>query len=228
MTAPPAAKLYWAKVLTATEDDLAFQQFTRQAVVASTVSSQGLVPLEDARLDAVRPILVYQGISGNSFSDWLLHRAQQPSSAVLLWLLRQAIETTYQLHCQGFVHGRINMENLFVSDHNSRLVLTGWGEVQLVGHPHTLNRTPSQFDAPETTKGCFESSTAIDIYALGSIFIYTFGSSSLQWPLVKAMRASNPNDRPSAAELLSIMRDLECHVFGQCISGQLDATVRAA
>ncbi len=173
------------------------------------VHSAGLIPVAEADLGASTPIVVYPFVAAQSLDCWLNSRAQYPSNVRLLQVVKQVLQALHAIHQTGFAHGQIDLDHILITsfDHSVRIV--GLSCLETVGNFFRLPRVATHFDAPEIRQGRFEVSSASDIYSVGKVMIELFGRNSVSWPIVQAMTATQVSDRPTSAELLVLLSDLE-------------------
>lgn len=212
----PDTKVHLAKFYTGKNEDSEFDYFARQAALCTMVDHAGLPALEDVRLDHVQPLIVYSRLNAESLRHWINNRGQVPPHSQLIAIVRQIVEVVSEIHRTGFVHGQIHSDHVLVN-HETQVHLIGLGRVELVG-AITSQTGLCSFEPPEMRAGEFEVSTALDIYAIGCLMIELFGAHCAKWPIVRAMVSSNPDHRPTAEQLLWILRDLEHQLGLQDIS----------
>lgn len=217
---PLSSNRFWAKRYTASTRTSDFEYFSRQAALGTLVRSSSLVPMIDCDLESTNPLIVYRSLEAQSLSQWLTSLGQAPSHSMLVWIVRQIVEALEAIHHAGFTHGQITPEHIMIvnSDYSVRVI--GLGNLEPVGSISSLPRLSQRFDAPELTQNEFEVSTASDIYSVGQVMVELFGLAAKQWPIVAAMIASTADHRPTASELLNVLRDLECRLFGESISAK--------
>lgn len=215
-----APTVHWAKVYTGSQAWPEFDYFCRQASLTYLVNCSGIVPLTDAVLDSDKqqPILVYPQLDLISIDQWLLQCAQRPAQAILVWLMRQTVETISAIHQMGLVHGHIQTNHVLIARSDLSVRIVGLGALEEVGTLSCLPRLASRFDAPERMHNEFEVSTAADIFSAGVLFAEILGKPMDSSPVIRAMLASEPQQRPTSAEVAALLRELEGQLFGKAIS----------
>jgi serine/threonine protein kinase len=212
-------KSYWAKLYTGSKSWPEFEYFCRQASLGQLAHGPGLIPLVDAVLESeCQPILVYPALEVNSINHWMLDCSQPPARPIMVWLMRQTVEALGAIHHVGMVHGQVDSNHVLVVRNDYSIRLVGLGMLETVGTMSSLPRHASRFDAPERLVSEFEVSTAADIYSIGMLMIDTLGKQIQDSSLVRAMMAQDPNQRPTAAEVAGLLRELESQLFGQTIA----------
>lgn len=215
-----SSNLYWAKRYTASTRASDFEYFSRQAALGMLVRSSSLVPMIDCDLDSSNPLIVYRPLEAQSLRHWLAGQGQAPSHSVLVWIVRQIVDALEAIHHAGFTHGQIIPEHIMITNTDYSVRVVGLGSLEPVGSISSLPRLSQRFDAPELNQNEFEVSTASDIYSVGQVMIELFGSTAKQWPIVAAMTSASADHRPTASELLNVLRDLERRLFGESISAK--------
>lgn len=217
---PNSSNLFWAKRYTASTRSSDFEYFTRQAALGTLVRSPSLVPMIDCDLDSSNPLIVYRLLEAQSLDHWLASQGQGPSHSVLVWIVRQIVEALEAIHHAGFTHGQIMPEHIMITNSDRSVRVVGLGSLEPVGSISSLPRLSQRFDAAELTQDEFEVSTASDIYSVGQVMVELFGLAAKQWPIVAAMTSPTADHRPTASELLNVLRDLERRLFGESISAK--------
>lgn len=174
----------------------------------------------DCDLDSSNPLIVYRLLEAQSLDHWLASQGQGPSHSVLVWIVRQIVEALEAIHHAGFTHGQIMPEHIMITNSDYSVRVVGLGSLEPVGSISSLPRLSQRFDAAELTQDEFEVSTASDIYSVGQVMVELFGLAAKQWPIVAAMTSASVDHRPTASELLNVLRDLERRLFGESISAK--------
>lgn len=165
-------------------------------------------------------MIVYRSVEAQQLDQWLASQGQVPSHSVFVWIVRQIVEALEAIHHAGFTHGQIMPEHIMITNSDYSVRVIGLGNLEPVGSISSLPRLSQRFDAPELSQDEFEVSTASDIYSVGQVMIELFGLTAKQWPIVAAMTAPSADYRPTASELLNVLRDLERRLFGESISAK--------
>jgi Protein kinase domain len=213
-----AGQRYWGKQFLHSCESPEFEFFARQAALDCLVQAHALIRPVDVCLDVAQPLLVYPEVQGSNAQDWLSSRAQMPAASILMWVVREVMEVLSALHAAGLVHGQISVEHILITAPEMAIKVVGLGTMEPIGTISSLPRMPNRFDAPERSQCEFEVSSAADIYSAGVLMADLLGASVLETPILQAMLAANPDHRPSAAELVWLLRDLEMQLFGRSIS----------
>lgn len=193
-----------------------FEYFQREAAVAARISYTNFCNLIDSQLDVDRPILVYARLAGVPLPTWLDDQSQTPAIPLLLWIARQLLESLEVLHRLGYVHGNVQPEHMMMTA-SDRVTLLGIGCMEQVGQWTSLPRVQTRYDAPERLQDQFEASSAQDIYSAGIVIAELLRREGKQTPIIEAMIAERPEERPQAGELVRLLLALERELFGEHI-----------
>ena len=204
-------------------------RFAREVAAARTVSGLFTAPVVDADLDAPMPWLATAYVPGPSLSDAVTRHGPLPVGAVLA-LAAGLAEGIEAIHRAGIVHRDLKPSNVLLAEDGPRVIdfgisraaeaspLTGTGLV--IGSPG--------FMSPEQAQGHTVGPPS-DIFSLGAVLVYAatgqgpFGSGSnatllyrvvftppavddvppVLQPLIERCLAKDPQQRPSAGQLLS-------------------------
>lgn len=210
-------KRFFAKRFVGDVTSEAMPYFARQAAISTQLKATGLLPLVWSDLDAEQPLLIYPLRDCQRLDNWLLQQSQVPPGSLLLRFVRMFLQTLDRIHSQGYMHGNVRPEH-FLVDGQHGVWLVGLGGCEVVGTPIHLTRSSTQYDAPELVRGTVEASSAADIYSVGVMLCDLAGVSLSRNTIVQAMLAENPEDRPSAGQLVPLFLDIESAIFRRDIA----------
>ena len=184
-------------------DDAFRQRFLREARLAARLSHPNIVQVFDAWEDG-RPFLVMEYVDGETVAD-RLSRGTGFSDNEVLALAADLSAGLAHAHAMGIVHRDVKPHNVLIGpDGVSKLTDFGIAralEDQCLTDIGTVLGT-ARFMAPEQAAGAPAGPPA-DVFALGAVLRHVAGDSlpaGLE-PLVEAALATEPADRPTAAEL---------------------------
>ena len=175
------------------------EYLSRQAFLTSVLQHPSVTPAIDYRLSGPTKYLVFPRLSLKPIS------AVEPGTlnGQRLGIVLDLLQVLQALHQRGFVHRQIDPQHIW-ADATGRLVVTGFGRCVPVGTPPANDRWSEASDGTRVQL----AEPADDIYSLGGWVVHWLGPTARQTPLVRAMRAENPMDRPSATELLAILQPM--------------------
>jgi hypothetical protein len=207
-------------------------RFLSEAMLLARLSHPRLVGVLDAGIDRDRPFLVLQLVRGRTLAEEL---GQPLGPARVAALGADIASALAHVHAAGVVHRDVKPGNVLVDEEGSAM-LADFGIARLVDDTCHHTRTGSvvgtvAYLAPEQVAG-ERVTTAVDIYALGLVLLEaltgvrpyagTSVESALarlsrqpeipasvppQWAtLLTAMTARDPAARPTAAELVPVLR----------------------
>jgi eukaryotic-like serine/threonine-protein kinase len=221
---------------TADESDPDRRRFREEAQMVAALDHPGLVTVLDAGVDDGVPYLVMDLVEGTSLATFC--RGRQVAPHRVAYVGAELASVLAYVHEGGIVHRDVKPSNILVgSDGVIRLADFGIARVVTDPHSHTGNGQTigtAAYLAPEQVRG--EPVTAAsDIYSLGLVLLealtgtraYTGGpmeaalarldeapliptSLPTGWPaLLSRMTAFEPADRPTAQEIVPVLRALE-------------------
>lgn len=180
-------------------DETFMRRFTREAKIASSLSHPGLVPVFDYEPDAEKPFIVMELLEGGTLADRL--GAEQPVDPRAL--AEQLLAALGHIHAAGIVHRDVKPANLLIDSHGA-FRLTDFGIAQgedATRYTRTGNVVGTlRYMAPEVKTG--EPATAAsDLYSAGVVISDAGGDEEgALAPLLAALTAVDPADRPPSAE----------------------------
>jgi eukaryotic-like serine/threonine-protein kinase len=207
-------------------------RFLSEARLLARLSHPHLVRVLDAGIDRGRPFLVLDLVRGSTLAD-ALHEPLAP--ARVAELAQDIASALAHVHAAGVVHRDVKPGNVLVDEDGSAR-LADFGIARLVDDTCHHTRTGMvvgtvAYLAPEQVAG-ERITTAVDIYSLGLVLLEAltgdrpFAGTSVEsafarlsrppevppglpgpWTaLLTAMTARDPVERPTAAEVVSILR----------------------
>ena len=184
-------------------DDAFRQRFLREARLAARLCHPNIVQVFDAGDDG-RPFLVMEYVDGETVADRLA-RGDAFSADEMLALAAGLSAGLAHAHAMGIVHRDVKPHNVLLGpDGTTKLADFGIARA-LEDHGLTEIGTvlgTAQFMPPEQAAGRAVGPPA-DVYALGAVLRHVAGDSlpAGLGPLVGAALATEPDARPTAAEL---------------------------
>lgn len=172
--------------------------FERRLEVLRNVDSPAFPRIVAFHLSQPEPFFVTIRHDATSLTDWLQTLAQVPSQRMLRQLAIGVLEGLASLHMLGFVHGKITTRNVLVRADGSAQI-AGLDQLLLVGEESKLcvaDRTP-------------EACTSQDIFDAGIVLGELMGSTFANSKLARAMLSSTPENRPTASDLVTLLRSAE-------------------
>ncbi|MES1262150.1 MAG: serine/threonine-protein kinase [Acidobacteriota bacterium] len=148
------------------------QLLWNEAEVGRRVTSDYVVRVGEAFLDATPPHLILEWLSGETLESRLL-RERQLSCQEAFWIARQCAQGLLDLLRAGFTHGDVKPSNIFLCRSGlAKLIDLGFARPDqrlvddLDDRSRTLSGTP-EYLAPETLVPSERSGVARDLYSLG-------------------------------------------------------------
>ena len=206
--------------------NLSTEYLARQAFLTSVLKYPPVTPAIDYRLSGPSKYLVFPRLSLKPIAAvefWHRHNLSYRSGdsrevcrtgdSLQVWrlgILIDLLQVLQAIHQMGFVHRQVDPQHILV-DASGRLVVTGFGRCLPVGTPVAADgRSAQQTSRAQQTSSAAPSprlaGPADDIYAVGKWLIHWLGNKALDAPLVQAMLSEEPVHRPSAGELLELLR----------------------
>jgi serine/threonine protein kinase len=182
-------------------------RFAREAQAAASVSHANIVPVYDYGLHDERPFLVMEYVPGGSLADGFAgRRSILPQPADLAAELLGALDC---VHGVGLVHRDVKPANILL-DAGGHARLTDFGIAQ-PADAASLTQTGMvvgsiRYLAPEVAAGD-RASAASDLYAVGVVLreLTDRTPASELSPLIAALTAPRPQDRPASARSASLL-----------------------
>lgn len=228
---------------TADESDPDRRRFREEAQMVAALDHPGLVTVLDAGVDAGVPYLVMDLVEGTSLATFC--RGRQVAPHRVAYVGAELASVLAYVHEGGIVHRDVKPSNILVGS-DGVVRLADFGIARVVTDPHNHTGTgqtigTAAYLAPEQVRG--EPVTAAsDIYSLGLVLLealtgtraYTGGpmeaalarldeapliptSLPTGWPaLLSRMTAFEPADRPTAQEIVPVLRALEAGAETTC------------
>ena len=221
---------------TADESDPDRRRFREEAQMVAALDHPGLVTVLDAGVDDGVPYLVMDLVEGTSLATFC--RGRQVAPHRVAYVGAELASVLAYVHEGGIVHRDVKPSNILVGS-DGVIRLADFGIARVVKDPHSHTGTgqtigTAAYLAPEQVRG--EPVTAAsDIYSLGLVLLealtgtraYTGGpmeaalarldeapliptSLPTGWPaLLSRMTAFEPSERPTAQEIVPVLRALE-------------------
>lgn len=214
------------------ESDTDRARFTGEARTLAGLTHGGLVTVLDAGISVERPFLVMELVDGPTLSAALAAGPLDPDRAAQIG--RRIAEAIAYAHSRGVVHRDVKPGNILLGRDGPRLA--DFGIARLIGDTVHHTRTgqaigTAAYLAPEQVAGGGVSG-AVDVYSLGLVLLECLTGqrafpgppteAALQrlsrdpaipahlpapWvPLLTAMTARDPAERPSAAQVAEVLR----------------------
>ena len=200
------------------------RQILQSIAAASCATHPNLIALLDASTTSNQPYMVMPRLEGEPMQSHLESTTSKPLP-VALWLVRQLAQALDSLHTTGWVHGDVKPENSVVGSRGHvTLVDLGFASRIHTLPNHHFRGTPD-YAAPEALAGTLAAIPAMDIFSLGRVLWHWITrteqvSQALLEPvadLVQQMVSKNPNERPTAAEVVQQLLSLEIETLGRHI-----------
>ena len=224
------------KVLRETADDETDRlRFTAEARMLAGLSHAGLVTVLDAGITSEQPYLVMEFVEGPTLGQRCAEQMLAPE--IVADIGAQVAGALAYAHAQGVVHRDVKPANVLLGP-KGRTKLADFGIARLLGDTVRHTQTghaigTAAYLAPEQVRGD-EITPAVDVYSLGLVLLEALtgeraypgtptesalarlsrpphvpDSLSPEWQqLVAAMTATEPTDRPTAAQAASELRAL--------------------
>ena len=221
---------------TADESDPDRRRFREEAQMVAALDHPGLVTVLDAGVDDGVPYLVMDLVEGTSLATFC--RGRQVAPHRVAYVGAELASVLAYVHEGGIVHRDVKPSNILVGS-DGVIRLADFGIARVVTDPNSHTGTgqtigTAAYLAPEQVRG--EPVTAAsDVYSLGLVLLealtgtraYTGGpmeaalarldeapliptSLPTGWPaLLSRMTAFEPADRPTAQEIVPVLRALE-------------------
>jgi serine/threonine-protein kinase len=148
------------------------QMLWNEAEVGRRVSSDHVVRVGEAFLDAKPPAVMLEWLSGETL-EARLQREKWIGSGEALWIARQCAQGLHDLVTAGFTHGDVKPSNIFLCRSGAaKLIDLGFARPDrrvvddLTDTDRTLSGTP-EYLAPETLIPSEQNGVAKDVYSLG-------------------------------------------------------------
>lgn len=200
------------------------RQILQSIAAASCATHPNLIALLDASTTSNQPYMVMPRLEGEPMQSHLESTTSKPLP-VALWLVRQLAQALVSLHTTGWVHGDVKPENSVVGSRGHvTLVDLGFASRIHTLPNHHFRGTPD-YAAPEALAGTLAAIPAMDIFSLGRVLWHWITrteqvSQAMLEPvadLVQQMVSKNPNERPTAAEVVQQLLSLEIETLGRHI-----------
>ena len=200
------------------------RQILQSIAAASCATHPNLNALLDASTTSNQPYMVMPRLEGEPMQSHLESTTSKPLP-VALWLVRQLAQALDSLHTTGWVHGDVKPENSVVGSRGHvTLVDLGFASRIHTLPNHHFRGTPD-YAAPEALAGTLAAIPAMDIFSLGRVLWHWITrteqvSQAMLEPvadLVQQMVSKNPNERPTAAEVVQQLLSLEIETLGRHI-----------
>src|SRR5215468_3539201 len=204
-------------------------RFRREVSVARSVSGLFTAPVIDADADGPVPWLATEYVRGPSLADAVSQHGPLPAASVLA-LARGLAEGLDAIHAAGVVHRDLKPANVLLASDGPRVIdfgISEAAEASVAAGANVMIGSPG-YMSPEQVLGV-DIGPASDIFSLGAVIAFAatgqgpFGAGShaaLMYRLVNSPAsvddvpgelrsvvgrclAKNPDDRPTARELLA-------------------------
>ncbi|SOD75609.1 serine/threonine protein kinase [Streptomyces sp. 1222.2] len=210
-------------------------RFKQEVAAARQVSGAFTAPVVDADTDSARPWMATLFIPGPTLAEYVKRNGPMPPGQ-LRRLMAGLAEALRDIHRAGVVHRDLKPSNVLLAEDGPKVIDFGISrpkDSELRTETGKLIGTPP-FMAPEQFRRPREVGPAADIFALGSVTVHAatgrgpFDSDSPYVvayqvvhdepdltavpenlaPLVRACLAKEPEDRPTADELMHELRSV--------------------
>jgi serine/threonine protein kinase len=179
-------------------DEAYLARFRREARIAAGLTHPNLVKIYDFAEDTDRPFLVMELVDGGTLAD-----ADRPRLDLdALDLARSLLSALDHVHRSGVVHRDVKPANVLFG-RDGRVRLTDFG----IAHPEdatSLTQTGQiigtvRYMAPEVAAGR-PATPASDLYSLGVVLEGVAHDDPRIGPLIAAVTAEDPANRPASAK----------------------------
>lgn len=123
------------------------------------------------------------------------------------YIVKSLLESLAFMHAQGIVHLDLKPSNIFLTSTGELrlgdLGLAARQGTELKGFRGTPKYAAPEITAQKETRSTWTADFSADVYSLGVVVQVMFGDAFGPW---RACLATDPKDRPSAAELLAQMQ----------------------
>lgn len=200
------------------------RQIVQFIAAAGEARHPNLVPVLDASATASTPYVVMPRLEGKTMQDHLEEDPGKPLP-VALWLIRQTAQALQALHAAGWIHCDVHPTNVMIGTRGHVTLLDLGFATRVHTTPEHQYRTSQAYAAPETLKANMAAIPETDIFSLGRMLWQWITQTrqvqqALLEPvadLVKTMVAIEPNERPTAGEVVRTLLQLEIETLGQHI-----------
>ena len=200
------------------------RQILQSIAAASCVSHPNLIAILDASTTSSQPYMVMPRLEGEPMQSHLLSPESKPLP-VALWLVRQTAQALDSLHTTGWVHGDVKPQNSVVGPRGHVTVVDLGFATRIHTLPKHHFRGSPEYAAPEALAGSLAAIPAMDIFSLGRVLWQWLTRTEQVSPmmlepvddLVQQMVSKDPDERPTAAEVVQQLLQLEIETLGRHI-----------
>ena len=145
------------------------QEFADQLESLKALRHAGIVRCYGGGFDAKDAYLVYELVQGESLAAYLKRRERLPWESVLDYGL-QLCEALQYAHESGWVHGRIRLDKILVSEDANKVKISDFRRGP--GQPAQLSLDQLAYSAPETLGNQPIFNAATDLYSAGAVMYH--------------------------------------------------------
>ena len=145
------------------------QEFADQLESLKALRHRGIIRCYGGGFDAKDAYLVYELMQGESLASALKRRERFPWESVLDYGL-QLCEALHYAHEAGWIHGRIRLDKILVSDDANTVKISDFRRGPGAPPPLTLEQLP--YSAPEVLGSQANFNVATDLYSVGAVLYH--------------------------------------------------------
>lgn len=207
---------HFGKLFVGPTDSPAFESFSLQVAVGLQVQHPAICTPTGGTLESDLPIVVFPRFQALTLTEWLDDSCGGQPATARIAVAVQIVSGLEAAHKLGFVHRAVGCEHVLILP-SGQVKLIGWGNCLTVGalqrlDPAVVGRVDCGLQLavrpPEAWLPEHEVSSAQDIYQAAHLLRDLLGPNFMASKLADSLQSLEPNDRPTAAELLGLLGEL--------------------